>query len=203
MEDSGPFIQTYTGRKFYFLHPEQSDISILDIAHSLSKINRFNGHTDGRFLGHDEDRFYSVAEHSIWVTALVEKALTNSTQGILLNALLHDAQEAYLGDVTTPLKSLLPEYSALEEKTANAISATFKLDKEKQRTIIKAADQAMLWHEMNMFQVETFVDPPAMSSWMKAPPIRGWAHIVAERKFLHLYKYLRGQHRHNGRIEDI
>ena len=109
----GPWIQTYTGRAFYPLNPGRSDISIADIAHALSMQCRFTGHTR---------RFYSVAEHSVMVEAMGSQILlrreaernsgkfsappkpTSEIVQQSLALLLHDAAEAYIGDLTTPLK---------------------------------------------------------------------------------------------------
>lgn len=78
------WIQTYKGHKFEF--DELAPIDIEDIAHSLANTCRYNGHCK---------RFYSVAEHSVLVSQLV----TNKLAG-----LLHDASEAYVGDLPYPLK---------------------------------------------------------------------------------------------------
>lgn len=74
------------------------DPNIEDIAHALANICRWTGHTS---------RFYSVAEHCIRAAAIAPPECK-------LHVLMHDATEAYLGDVATPLKQLLPDYQAIE-----------------------------------------------------------------------------------------
>jgi len=74
------------------------DPIIEDIAHALANICRWTGHTS---------RFYSVAEHCIRAAAIAPPECK-------LHVLMHDAAEAYLGDVATPLKNLLPEYKTIE-----------------------------------------------------------------------------------------
>lgn len=88
MLDRGDWIQTYTGNKFHILAPHTKDIDPLDIAHALSMICRYGGHAQ---------QFYSVAEHCVLLSYAVpaEDALW---------ALLHDAAEAYIGDMVRPLK---------------------------------------------------------------------------------------------------
>jgi len=82
------FITTYTGKKFRYLDPKPEEIDILDIAHALSLSCRFRGQCRV---------FYSVAEHSIRVAKLVPAQLK-------LQALLHDAAEAYIPDIPRPMK---------------------------------------------------------------------------------------------------
>jgi len=105
-------IQTASGIFFNLKHPDPSLVSIVDIAHGLSHLCRFTGHTNG---------FYSVAEHSVKVSRLVPEDLA-------LEGLLHDASEAYVGDMASPLKALLPEYRRIEWKVQHAIARAFDLE---------------------------------------------------------------------------
>jgi len=120
-------IQTFGGRYFDLMFPEEQTYDIYDIAHALSNICRFTGHTSS---------FYSVAQHSVLVSMLVPDRLA-------LKALLHDAAEAYLGDVAAPLKALLPAYRAIECRVEAALLASFNLDPTPD-PIIKHADQRAL-----------------------------------------------------------
>lgn len=123
----GPTILLHSGVYFDFESPETSTITIGDIAHALSNICRFTGHVR---------RFYSVAEHSVLASYLVppEDAFA---------ALMHDAAEAVLGDVSKPLKSLLPDYKRIERRVERAIFAKFGLP-DKLPASVKAADKQML-----------------------------------------------------------
>ena len=89
---------TATGAAFNLKRVHEADISALDIAHSLSQTNRFNGHAC---------RPYSVAEHSLLVADLLERQFGVRDSAALLAALLHDGHEAYTGDVPTPIKQIL------------------------------------------------------------------------------------------------
>lgn len=100
-------MQTYLGKKYNLYAPDPKDIDILDIAHALAYSNRFNGH--GRW-------FYSIAQHSIHVSDLLPTELR-------LQGLMHDAAEAYTGDVIRPLKS--KEYSEFEHMHLKLIYQKF------------------------------------------------------------------------------
>lgn len=106
------WILTHTGKRFDLLAPRAELISTIDIAHALSHVARFNGHTR---------HHYSVAQHSLLVASIVPADLQ-------LTALLHDATEAYIGDMVRPLKALLPEYSEIEHGIWLAICDRFNLD---------------------------------------------------------------------------
>jgi 5'-deoxynucleotidase YfbR-like HD superfamily hydrolase len=106
-----PIVQTYSGHMFNLLQPENSHICIEDIAHSLSNLCRFNGHTR---------EFYSVAQHCILVSHLVPQPLA-------LEGLMHDCAEAYMGDCITPLKKQLSEYKTIENNIKRCIFAQIGL----------------------------------------------------------------------------
>lgn len=117
-------IITRSSRAIDLFDPSPSDIHIGDIAHALSMQCRFVGHVS---------EFYSVAEHSVRVSFAVPEAAA-------LHALLHDASEAYLGDVSTPLKSALPQYRALETRMMHTIFRAFDLEYGLWQHQIKQAD---------------------------------------------------------------
>ena len=107
---------TYSGIEFSpeFLQIENVDIK--DIAHALSRICRFNGHIK---------EFYSVAQHCIQVSNTLKDLGCNKK--IQLCGLLHDAAEAYLGDLPTPIKKTLNDYVLLETQYRNTIFKRFNL----------------------------------------------------------------------------
>lgn len=132
MIPTSSMIETYTGIYIDLYDPQPSHINITDIGYALSHIGRFTGHTD---------RFYSVAEHAI---LCAKRALNLGYENyIALMALHHDSSEAYLGDVSRPLKHLLGDvYRDLEEKMMRRIEQSLFLpwptDSEKE--IIKKID---------------------------------------------------------------
>lgn len=171
---SGPQIRLRSGAWFDLLDPAASDFTIDDIAHGLAHTCRYAGQADG---------FYSVAEHSILVS---EIAL-----GHEYAALLHDAAEAFIGDVTRPLKQLLPEYKRLEKSIEEAIFARFDVDGvhpdvKKADLEVLAAEQAQLMPEGTDAWASEAGISPAPIRVERMPPEE------AKLRFLERYRALRG-----------
>jgi hypothetical protein len=145
--DHEPYIETATGKKFHFLNPRSDEIDILDIAHSLSNQCRFTGHTI---------EFYSVAENSLLVSHLAGG--DNKTR---LCGLLHDACEAYLTDVATPVKAFLSNYRALESVMWKAVAKKFGVP-EQLPQVVKDADRLALLIEAKQ------LIPSGGSDWIEA-----------------------------------
>ena len=137
------WLQTHSGLKVYPLAMKLEDINISDIAWALSNICRFNGHCT---------TFYSVASHSIIVARIIYNATTD--KHLALWGLLHDASEAYLGDIVRPLKHL-PEFGFYREKEVvlqNTILDRFGIYNEypadwNEPDIIKNTDRFMIYLE--------------------------------------------------------
>ena len=169
---TSPDILTNTGGYFKFLEPWSSDFDIETIAHALSHICRFTGHTRV---------FYSVAQHSVITSHLVPAEHQ-------LAALLHDAAEAFLGDVSKPLKGLLPDYGALEKKIEPAVFARFGLPETLDKSI-KHADLVMLLTEARDLMPEH--DNAAWALRMGATPLEGtiepWSSERAKTESLQRY----------------
>ena len=137
------YISTYSGIKFNLFNPAAEDVNIEDISHALSNICRFNGHSS---------RFFSVAQHCLIVSHL----LMQETTRLMLLGLLHDAHEAYIGDMPTPVKRLLnviiqgDEFenalSIVKSSLDNAIYERFQIElpTEAESSIIKTADNSSL-----------------------------------------------------------
>jgi uncharacterized protein len=128
-------IETYTGKFLDLLDPKPEEIDIRDIAHSLSMQCRFTGHTRS---------YYSVAEHCVRCSEYARKVHTSPM--LALQCLFHDAAEAYLSDVSTPLKKLLPAYSLLEDDFMRVILKKFDVDPNAPK-LVKEIDIVMLENE--------------------------------------------------------
>lgn len=106
------WIETRTGKRVSVENPQPDQFDIKDIAYALSNTCRFNGHCAG---------FYSVAEHSVAVALRLPSELR-------LAGLLHDATEAYLGDIPSPIKQFLPDYKAIEKRFEEAVATAFMVN---------------------------------------------------------------------------
>jgi uncharacterized protein len=126
-------IKVSAGHYVDLLNPDPETIEIRSIAAALSKICRFGGHCP---------YFYSVAEHCIHA---VDLARSEGYAGEpLIAILLHDATEAYLGDMVKPLKMNMPQYVELEQRMESAISLAFGIDFDRWKPLIKRFDRGML-----------------------------------------------------------
>lgn len=146
------WIQTYTGRVFTPYNPRLEDIILEDIAHALSLQCRFNGHCSC---------FYSIAQHSVLVSKLC--APDHVAWG-----LLHDASEAYLGDMLAPIKHLSggrlgEEYRTVEARVREAICKRFGLSIVAPE-VVKCADRIILSTEKR--DLLTLQPKP----WLPLPP---------------------------------
>lgn len=108
---------TATGRRIELDWPQvANELQIFDIAWALAQVNRFNGHAL---------RPYSVAEHSLLVADIVEREMLQPPAAVLA-ALMHDAHEAYVGDVPTPVKHIIgPRWHAIESEWQTACEHAF------------------------------------------------------------------------------
>ena len=126
-------ILTVGGHLFNFEDPSDSIFTIEDIAHALSNICRYNGHCKS---------YYSVAQHSVLVSQLLSEEYA-------LQGLLHDAHEAFVGDMTTMLKRLIPEYRVYEDIAAAEVRARFNIPFELHESVHEADMVALMTERLN------------------------------------------------------
>jgi len=142
-------ILTYTNTLFYPLAPEIDEVKIEDIAHALSQMCRANGHFK---------IFYSVAQHSIHCAQ--EAKARGLSKRMQLICLLHDASEAYISDVTRPVKCYLEEYRKIEEHLQAVIYRKFGIFNltAEEYTQLQEIDNALLHHEFECLHYRGIYD---------------------------------------------
>jgi len=178
----GPTILLQSGYYFDLLDPANSPFTIEDIAHGLSNTCRFAGQCAG---------FYSVAEHCVLASHVV-------TPEFALRTLMHDAAEAFIGHVTRPLKSLLPEYKAIEHSVEIAIMQRFGIA-DWNVPEVKAIDLAMLASEQLAMMPKHGLDWTVLAGVTPAPiEIAFWRPHTAREAFLERFAELSGWIDPNG-----
>lgn len=142
-------IMTFSKKMFDPLKPKTELIDIEDIAHALSMLCRANGHFP---------TFYSVCQHSI--NCMREAEARGYSVRVQLACLLHDASEAYLSDVTRPVKAELPRYKEIEAPLQDAIWNKWldaPLTAQELRQVFEI-DDAVLLHEFLELMGERIAD---------------------------------------------
>lgn len=171
-----PEILTCSGNCFSFSTPDTYHFEIEAIAHALSHLCRFTGHTAA---------FYSVAQHSVLVSSLLPPNLR-------LAGLLHDAAEAFTGDMTRPLKARFPAFRRMEKKIESAIyrqyGVPFPLPGE-----VKKADMALLATELrDLMPQKDFRQYCAKDIHPMKETIQPWEPATAKKQFLASFSKLTG-----------
>jgi hypothetical protein len=190
-------METYTGRRVDLARPDPSSISIDDIAWHLSRLPRFNGATRS-------DTIYNVAQHSVLVLNRVRQLAPDANVCLLLTALLHDAHEAYTGDVIKPMGMLLDltqPLKRLKSRVQNAIWAGLldglRFDGKKFvqyiGPVIKQADQWAATYEAyhllhskgNWFSAKVYLEDEYVTR-----NVIVWPPATAQQNFLNHYREL-------------
>lgn len=177
----GDWFLSSQGKRIYPLDLHLADIDIEDIAHSLSNICRFGGHCR---------QFYSVAQHSV----LVAWAVSPQNK---LSAILHDATEAYCGDMVRPLKMMMPIYREMEAGIWAVICNRFGLDHTLDSEIDRADARVLLAEKRDLLINHEHVwelpqckypdlDPYPLD------PIQPWTSARSKSEFLRFYEKYSG-----------
>jgi len=180
-----------SGRRLDLLNPSPLDIEIVDIAHGLARVARWNGQTKGVHP-------FSVAQHCLLVERLAQELRPNMARSDRLTALLHDAPEYVIGDLISPFKAAVGiDYKDFERKLLAAIHIRFGLSPHTSgevAALIKRADRLAAFYEATQlagFEVvearNFFGRPPAHLRPPKLVPV---ATADAERLFLERFRRL-------------
>lgn len=180
-DERGAWIFTASGKRYFPTSPRPEDVDIQDIAHALSRINRYTGHTRVAV---------SVAQHSVLCARLAHAE-------IALEALMHDAAEAYIGDISRPVKQWLRErdtsWDLMEDLNARTIARKFGL-RYPWPEEIAAIDNIALTAEVRQFHCSEFHELLEQRG-LTAPPIgwlTPWNAARSKREFLTQWRMLRG-----------
>jgi hypothetical protein len=179
----GPYLQTVSGRWVNPFEPDLEQIDIGDIARALSNQCRFGGHCR---------EFYSVAQHSVLVSELVEQRGGDVED--VFAGLMHDASEAYLGDMPHPIKHRSPLGAAFREAEKHlerAIHQRFAIKTDVPE--LKPADRALLATERRAFSAATWHWPELDGAEPLDLALRAWPPEEAERAFMRRYGELQGR----------
>ena len=181
-DDGSPWIELITGGRFYYNKPV---FDIGAVAHSLSMICRFTGHCR---------KFYSVAEHSILVSRIME-----DTGGDPMEGLLHDATESVLADIARPAKGLLKDYKVLEKALDVAMRKQFVLP-EVETVECRRADQIALAIEAREIMPSKGVDwdipgDVRLAASKATYMIAGWSPENARERYMTRMHDIRRRHR--------
>lgn len=176
----GPYLQTVSGRFVNPFEPDLEQIDPGDIARSLANQCRFGGHCRS---------FYSVAQHSVIVSELVEERGGDVED--VFAALMHDAAEAYLGDMPHPIKHRSPlgaAFKAAEDELEEALRERFGI--RAGVADIKRVDRALLATERRAFSGDRWDWPELEGIEALDLELTAWLPDEAERRFAARYAEL-------------
>lgn len=175
------WINTYTGRKVYPLNLQLDDLDIIDIAHALSHVCRYAGHVT---------QFYSVAQHSVHVSQFVPPEYA-------MWGLLHDASEAYLGDVPRPWKRApwMKQYREAERRVMEKVVEFFGLEPKTEPPEVKRVDTLICGPEADLLMAKhpDWTIPEYPQEW-KFRLTRAWHPKEAKLAFLIRFEELLALH---------
>lgn len=176
------YILTRTGKHFDPVAPDEQLLDIYDIAHALSLLCRANGHFTN---------FYSVAQHSI--ACAKEAEARGLSSEIVLGCLMHDASEAYISDVTRPIKKELPYYLEMEDRLQEIIWQHFigrQLSDEEKMKVFEIDDD-MLSMEFHLLMSEDLDDRYVKLKRPVSLSFRDFEEVQNE--FLEMYEAVAGR----------
>jgi uncharacterized protein len=177
----GNSIKTASGGYIDLSNPHTKDITLEAIGRALSKMCRYGGHCPD---------FYSVAEHCVTAVELAQEDGLDDKH-VLRAILLHDAAEAYIGDVVKPLKIMLPDYGKVEERMEKAVARRFDVSFSTYAKIVKYYDLVMLRLEHDIFWPD---DETEWHGFSEIPArdkrLRMWGHNKAYGKYMDMAEKL-------------
>ena len=197
----GRFIVTNSGQQFWPYDPDPADVCVADIAHALASITRWGGHCAKR---------YSVAQHSLYAADVAWRiASPGLAQSVHDYALIHDAHEAYIGDIPTPIKVGIPGWAEVEERVQAAVLTFFKLPPitPEIEALVQRADLLTLHMEARaLFSEERlwtqWLPAVEIPPWLMDEPIKEISHEAAKYALYGALEELRGRQEYYASVAD-
>lgn len=172
LDNNDAWIQSVSGKRLDILSLKPENICLDDIAHSLSNICRFNGHTKYN---------YSVAQHSVLFYRYMKRQ--GYSLRIRKQALMHDAPEYIIGDITSPLKQIIkPIIKPIEANIWKAIAAKYDINPELNQ-VVKRGDLSILFNERQSLFTK-LIEWGWSVSPLSGVRIIPWSHSRAKKAFL-------------------
>lgn len=181
--------ETYTGRQFFFKPGERHNVNLLDCAHSLSMLCRYNGHTN---------KFYSVAEHTVlmanhvWRDMAAEFPDRHALAVGALTALHHDDSEYIIGDLIRPIKPLFPLFKKVEEDILMSCAYAFGFEYPLPDWL-KELDSRIIVDERRQAMSDSGNDWGTDELKPLGVELQFWDPEVARQVWLTTHEYLQGQ----------
>lgn len=172
------WIQIAHGHIFHPMDPRPDEVHIEDIAQSLSRQIRYNGHSD---------EIINVAQHSVQASWLAEQM--GHGPKVQLVMLMHDAGEYIVGDMIRPLKVKFPDFVIVEDTIMAVVIERFKLPTIPHELQKYFDNLALAWEKRDLYQsAREWPGLPDVPTW--CPTIRTWTSEYSERRFLYLFEWL-------------
>ena len=170
--NTNPYMRLVSGRRFYYLDPKPNQVSLEDIVHSLSRLPRYNGHT----------------EVPLYVLQHLCMCYDIAPDDVKREALAHDFAESLTGDAVSPLKILMPQFKEIEDRIERMLARKFKLVYP-YPALVKEIDLTILATEMRDLM-------PKWGDWKRLPykpipeRIIPWDSAKCRREFMRRYRKL-------------
>lgn len=183
MEDNqhkGSWTRTYTGKAVTVLDPDPDQIDIVDIAWALSRMGRYNCHTPTQKL-------YSVAQHSVLVSHLCEPEDA-------LWGLMHDATEAYVGDVVRPVKNQISGFQEIEDNVWRVIAKKYGIEGPMPDSVMHADNAILVIEARDLFGEDAYTSWGVPRKWTLpkyCPPIVPWDQKTSFDMYIKRFEELR------------
>lgn len=175
----GRWMPLFSQNRFWPEDPRPHDIRLIDIAHALAHIPRYNGHLK---------EHYSVAQHCVIGSQYIDPKYA-------MFFLFHDAGEAYLGDLITPIKRLFRQfYEPVEERIMKAVASSFEFEiNDETRVAVKKMDEQMLETEVRDIVPAGLINHDPVEVPLDDPILHCWGSGLAKNEFIKRFTQLYGR----------